>query len=183
MLDDDPLQGNQVRLRKFILADAPAVQALAGDPAIADTTLNVPHPYPDGAAEQWIASHESQFQQGTAAIYAIITLTDQALVGSIGVGIHSVHRRGQIGYWIGRPYWNRGYCTEALRLLLGDCFSRLNLHRVYASHFARNPASGRVMQKVGMQREGLQREHVWKDGRFEDSVLYGLLRSDYQSPS
>src|SRR5690606_9478916 len=133
-------------------------------------------------AEQWIATHESQFQQGRAAVYAIIALADNALVGSIGVSLHLAHRRGEIGYWIGRPYWNHGYCTEALHLLLDVCFTRLDLHRVYACHFARNPASGRVMQKVGMQREGLQRDHVLKAGRFEDLVLYGLLRSDYQSP-
>lgn len=183
MRDDDSLKGSRVRLRKFTLADGPTVQALAGDPAVADTTSTVPHPYPDGAAEQWIATHENQFQQGKAAIYAIVTLADQALIGSIGVSLHPAHRRGEIGYWIGRPYWNRGYCTEALHLLLGDCFSRLELNRVYAHHFARNPASGRVMQKVGMQREGYLREHVMKAGHFEDLVLYGLLRREYQGPS
>ncbi len=183
MPNDDPLKGNRVKLRKFTLADGSAVQALAGDPAIADTTSTVPHPYPDGVAEQWIATHESQFQQGKAAIYAIVALADQSLIGSLGVSLHPAHRRGEIGYWIGRPYWNRGYCTEALHLLLGDCFTRLNLHRVYAHHFARNPASGRVMQKVGMQREGYLREHVLKADRFEDLVLYGLLRRDYQWPS
>jgi len=170
-----------VVLRRFTQEDASLVQSLAGDSAVADTTLNVPHPYPSGAAEQWIATHDAQFEQGTGAVFAITTQPDLKLVGCIGIRVERRHCHGEIGYWIGRAFWGHGYCTAALRLLLPYCFSQLDLHRVQSNHFARNPASGRVMQKAGMHREGILREHFLKSGKYEDVVLYGLLRSDHQS--
>ena len=84
-----------------------------------------------------------------------------------------------MGYWVGAPYWGRGYCTEAARAILRYGFEELGLHRIHAQHFARNPASGRVMQKIGMVYEGRQHEHVRKWDRFEDSDLYGILASDW----
>ena len=77
---------------------------------------------------------------------------------------------------LGRPFWGRGYATEAARAVIEYGFSVLNLHRIYAMHFSRNPASGRVMEKCGMVHEGRFREHVRKWGVFEDVDLRGILR-------
>ncbi len=165
-----------VTLRRLTPADAPALQILLSDRAIADTTLSIPHPYPEGGAAQWIAEKQAEFEQGTSAGFGIFARADGGLVGCIGVRIEREQERGEIGYWIGQPSWNRGYATAALRLFLGYCFSSLELHRVYAQHFARNPGSGRVLQKAGLQREGLLRGHVRKNGHAEDIVVYGLLR-------
>ena len=170
----------RVHLRRFTVRDAPAVQRFAGDPAVADTTLNIPHPYPPGAAETWIAGHDAGFEAGTAAVFAVTEENGGAMVGAIGVRVDRAHGHGEIGYWIGRPFWGCGYATAALRLMSAYCFTVLNLHRIYAHHMARNPASGRVMQKVGMRREGTLREHIVKTGVHEDAVLYGLLRSEFE---
>ena len=168
-------------LRRFISQDAPTVQALAGDAAVADTTLNIAHPYPPGAAAQWIATHDAEFEGKLGAIFAVTAQGIGTLVGAISVGMNAAHRHGEIGYWIGRPFWGRGYATAALRLLVAHCFSRLGLHRVFAHHMARNPASGRVMEKAGLRPEGTLREHILKASRYEDVVLYGLLRRDFRS--
>lgn len=176
-MDEFALADGVVTLRRFTSSDAPTVQTLAGDPAIADTTLHVPHPYLPGEAERWIATHDAGFADGTGATFAV-TMPDSGLVGAIGIRIDAQHHNGEIGYWIGKPYWGRGFGTAALRLLIADGFSRFDLHRVCAHHLARNPASGRVMQKAGMKVEGRLREHVLKNGRFEDVILYGLLRSE-----
>jgi RimJ/RimL family protein N-acetyltransferase len=173
------LANSIVVLRRFSPADGPGVQRLAGDPAVADTTLAIPHPYPDGAAEAWIATHEAQFADGTGAIFAIAAPEDGAVLGAIGVRIDPAHRHGEIGYWIGKPFWGRGYATAALRLFVECCFAQLDLHRVYAHHLVRNPASGLVMQKAGMRFEGRLREHICKAGRFEDIAFYGLLKGDH----
>jgi ribosomal-protein-alanine N-acetyltransferase len=76
-------------------------------------------------------------------------------------------------------FWGRVYCTAALRLFLRYCFSDLDLERVQARHFIRNPASGRVMEKAGMRREGTVRHHITKSGREEDLVVYSLSRRDF----
>ena len=165
-------------LRPFQLSDAPAVQHLAGDEAVAEMTLSVPHPYGDGVAETWIASHPAAWAEGTAVTFAITTLENE-LRGTIGLQLTTPHRRGEMGYWIGRPYWGQGLATEAVRVLFDFAFGPLGLNRVQASHLPRNPASGRVMQKAGMQREGLHREQYLKGGRFEDVVHYAMLRGDW----
>ena len=168
-----------VRLRRFTVGDATDVQRLAGDAAVADTTLSIPHPYPPGAAEDWIVGHDAQFEAMTGAVFAVTKENGEVMVGSIGVHVDNEHRHGEIGYWIGQPFWGQGYASAALRLMTKYCFSSLGLHRVYAHHMARNPASGRVMQKAGLRREGLLREHIVKAGRHEDIVIYGLLRDEF----
>lgn len=169
-------------LRPFALSDAPAVQRLAGDAAVAEMTLNVPHPYADGMAESWIASHPAAWVEGTAVTFAITTLDDE-LRGTVSLQLALPHGRGEMGYWIGRPFWGQGLATEAVSGLLHFAFGPLGLNRVQASHLPRNPASGRVMQKAGMLREGLHREKYLKNGRFEDVVEYAVLRRDWESGS
>ncbi|MCI2424905.1 GNAT family N-acetyltransferase [Candidatus Acetothermia bacterium] len=166
-------------LRPFELSDAPDVQRLAGDKAIADTTLNIPHPYEDGMAEEWILTHQPKFEAGELVNFAIVLRTTGKLIGAIGLAIVRRFERAELGYWIGKPYWNNGYCTEAGRAVLRYSFSVLKLNRVHASHLTRNPASGRVMQKIGMTREGCARQHVKRWDRFEDLELYGILREGW----
>ncbi|MEI6520228.1 MAG: GNAT family N-acetyltransferase [bacterium] len=165
-------------LRPFELNDAPIIQQLVGDPAIADTTLNIPHPYLDGMAEGWIATHQPQFEIGASVVFAITLRTTDELIGSIGLGIERRHDRAELGYWVGVPYWGKGYCTEAGRELFAYGFTDLALNRIYSCHFTRNPASGKVMQKLGMIQEGIARKSVKKNENYEDIVTYAILRED-----
>lgn len=174
------LQTARLTLRPFILADAGEVQRLAGADEIASTTLNIPHPYEDGMAEQWIATHPEAFEEGRMVTFAMERRSDGALVGAIGLhDISEHHSRAEMGYWVGLPYWGQGYCTEAARAVLDYAFNTMHLNRVYATHLARNPASGRVMQKIGMHYEGRLRQHVRKGEQFEDRDQYGILRRDF----
>jgi [ribosomal protein S5]-alanine N-acetyltransferase len=168
-------------LRPFTRADAPAVQSLAGAWEIANTTSHVPHPYPDGAAEQWIASHAPGFAAGTQATYAIVGQQVEALVGAVGLTIEPQHALAELGYWIGVPFWGRGYATEAARALLGFGFSAFRFHRIQARHLVRNPASGRVLQKLGMMHEGTLREATRKWERFEDVAIYAILAAEWNA--
>lgn len=168
------LETERLILRPFTLADAPDVQRLAGDRAVASTTLNIPHPYEDGMAEAWIRTHPEQFARDETVTFAI-TRRDGTLIGAIGLTINARFRRAELGYWIGVPYWGQGYCTEAARAVRDYGFETLGLHRIHATHLTRNPASGRVMVKIGMQHEGHLREHVEKWGVFEDLEFYGIL--------
>jgi RimJ/RimL family protein N-acetyltransferase len=175
------LSTKRLILRPFEQDDAKNVQRLAGDFAIADTTLHVPHPYEDGVAETWIESHKTKYDARELATFAIIRKNDFTLIGAIGIAISSQFHRGDLGYWIGVPYWNQGYCTEAAIAIINFAFSDLGLHKVTAHHLVRNPASGRVMQKIGMSREGTFRDHTLKWDRFEDLDAYGLLVTDPRS--
>lgn len=173
------LQTARLTLRAFRLDDAPAVQDLASDRAIADTTLNIPHPYEDGMAQAWIETHEPAYADGTDVTFAIVRTSDETLVGAIGLRLERRFNKGEVGYWIGKPHWNQGYATEATTAILEWGFEDLELNRIHAWHVARNPASGRVMQKAGMQLEGTARQATMKWGKYEDLVSYAILREDW----
>jgi RimJ/RimL family protein N-acetyltransferase len=164
-------------LRQCTLADAPAIQRLIGAPEIAAGTF-IPHPYEDGMAEQWIARQQANYEQGFQHNFAIVLTAEHVLIGSIGLVLTPAHHHGQLSYWIGVPYWNQGYCTEAARAVIHFGFQTLALHRIWAPHFKSNPASGHVLQKIGMQYEGCQRQHYRHGDRFEDALLYGILYHD-----
>lgn len=177
-----PTLGTQrLILRAFTFADAGRVQQLAGVFEVADTTGHIPHPYPDGAAEEWIGEHDVDYENGASATFAITMRQTGEFIGAIGLTIHSHNQHAEMGYWLGVPFWNCGYMTEAARSVLEFAFETLHLNRVYASHFARNPASGRVMQKIGMKYEGTLREHFARWEKPEDLVYYGILKREWDS--
>jgi len=139
-----------VALRPFGPADAARVQLLAGERAVAETTALIPHPYPDGAAEAWIAAQARDCAAGREYTYAITLAGDGLLIGAIGLRPAATEQEN-LGYWIGRAHWGRGYATTAVRAVIGLAFSLLDLDRLSASHLARNPASGRVLEKCGLK--------------------------------
>lgn len=175
------LETPRLVLRPFALADAPAVQRLAGAREVAAATLHIPHPYEDGMAEEWIESHQERFDAGRLVNFAMTLRETGALCGSIGLTVDPQYAHAELGYWLGLPFWGRGYGTEAARAVVGYGFGARDLHRVHASHFACNPASGRVIQKIGMKPEGVQGDHVRKWGQFHDLVLYGLLAYEWRA--
>ncbi|MWV42743.1 GNAT family N-acetyltransferase [Paenibacillus sp. HJL G12] len=173
------IQLERLTLRPFSLDDAQAVQAMAGDPYVAEMTMNIPHPYEDGMAEGWIQTHLDHFNEERSLQLAIVLSEEQQLIGAIGIAINKKFAHGELGYWIGKSYINHGYCTEAARGIVKYAFTELNLHRVYACHLGKNPASGKVMEKLGMKYEGLLRQHIRKWDQFEDLVHYGLLKDEF----
>lgn len=170
----------RLRLRPFAAADAPAVRRLAGVREVADTTRLIPHPYPEGAAEAWIATHPRLHEEGRALTLALEARDGGRLCGAIGLRLEKEDGHAELGYWIAVADWGRGLCTEAARAVVDFGFRELGLHRIWANHFARNPASGRVLQKVGLTREGVLRQHLRKWDAFEDVVCYGILRSEWR---
>lgn len=168
-------------LRPFEMEDIPAVHKLAGDKAIADKTLLIPHPYKEEDAQAWISTHPEKRKKDEAVDFAIVHRKQNNLIGAIGLTLHPEHYRGTLGYWIGKPYWGNGYCTEAAKGIIDYGFTVLGLNRIGSEHYERNPASGRVMQKIGMKYEGCLKQHLFKWGNFENAVLYGILKSDFMN--
>jgi ribosomal-protein-alanine N-acetyltransferase len=175
------LSTKRLILRPFTLDDAPVVQKLAGHRDIAATTLNIPYPYEDGMAEEWINTHQEKFEQGKVVNFAVVLRGNGQLVGAMGLEINKRHECAELGYWIGKTYWNKGYCTEAAMAVLDYGFNELHMNRIFAYHMKRNPASGRVMQKIGMTHEGCLRQFVKKWDVFEDMETYAILRSEYMA--
>lgn len=173
------LRTSRFLLRPFSLDDATDVQRLAGDRAVAEFGAAIPYPYLDGMAKSWIMTHRKAFAEEKLAVFAVTLETSGVLVGAMSlIDISRWHRRAELGYWIGRDYWNNGYATEAASRVIDFGFAAFGLNRIHARCLKRNAASARTLEKVGMRPEGCLREHECKNGRLEDILLYGLLKSD-----
>lgn len=126
-----------------------------------------------------IAGHGRGFEEGKEVCFAITEKRERQLIGCIGFNIDRENEKAELGYWIGKEYWGKGYCSEAGRAVVDYCFDELDLNRAEAHYFKRNSASGRVMEKIGMLYEGCVRDGIKKWGRFDDLVLYGMVKSDH----
>ena len=148
------------------------------------STHYIPYPYPEGAAEEWLAEHAELVRCGRAAVFAVCQQpADDSeevpeLIGTVGLAIADLDHQAEIGYWFGREYWGNGFCTEAVVAVLDYGFEKLGLNRIFAQHIARNGASARVLEKAGFSKEGVLRQHARKWGVFEDVVCYGMLCKD-----
>jgi ribosomal-protein-alanine N-acetyltransferase len=169
----------RLRLRPFTIADAHDVQRYVSDRDIAAMTLTIPHPYPDDGAATWIGTHAAKYAAGQLASFAIAERDSGALAGAMGLTLEPAHGRAELGYWIGKPFWGRGYATEAGRAVLRFGFEALALNKIHAAVFLRNPASDRVIRKLGMKWEGRLREHDLKWGAYEDIDVYAMLSKEW----
>lgn len=176
------LETDRLILRPFVLGDARSVAQLAGDREIAANTLNIPHPYEESAAVEWISMHTAWAAAGEAYILAVERTSDPGLIGSIALDVNREHERAELGYWIGRPFWNQGFASEAARAVVRFGFERLGLHRIQANHFEHNGASGSVLLKTGFTYEGCLRGCVLKWGRHMDLHYYSILATDRVDP-
>ena len=166
-------------LRPLEQTDIPAIVRLAGAREIASMTANIPHPYTEQDARDFLARASEEFRSGRSLSFAVCISAARELCGGVGLNITPAHQRAELGYWIGAPFWGNGFATEAARAVVVFGFQTLALHRIYAFHFAGNAASGRVLQKIGMRHEGRSREHIKKWDRFIDLENYGLLKREF----
>ncbi len=129
--------------------DADAIAAVATDWRVAEMTL-VPHPYVASDALAWVARARESWQTHGFGGFAVFTRHDWAFVGASGLRSKDLPGHASCGYWFSPAVWGKGYATEAVREVLRFGFEDLKLERIEANHLLINPASGRVMEKVGM---------------------------------
>jgi ribosomal-protein-alanine N-acetyltransferase len=159
----------RLSLRTYSDSDIPELVPLIGASEVAATTLQIPHPYTEVHAREFLESASNDLR------LAIVLKDTGRLCGGIGLHPHEQHRRAELGYWIGVPYWGNGYATEAAQAVVRYGFENMQLQRIFASHFKENMASGNVLRKIGMKHEGCMRQHILKSEKFIDLELYGIL--------
>lgn len=152
-----------IRLRPFKLEDAPAVALLVGDKEVSKWTSNIPFPYSEQNAIDWIKDASSCPEK-----YPFAVELDGKLVACVS---YWPHESGgvEVGYWVGKQYWSRGVCTEALTLLLNNRRFPADSN-VYARVMAPNVGSQRVLEKCGFSFLG--NGVICKDGQEMESILY-----------
>lgn len=162
-------------MRAYREADIPELVPLIGTREVAATTGRIPHPYTVEDAREFLSTIASDGE----VRFALTLRESGRLIGGIGLRIVEPLQHAELGYWLGVPYWGKGYGTEAAREMLRYGFEVLKLHRIWATHFTSNPASGRILKKIGMRHEGCQRQHFRKWDQFVDLELYGILRDEW----
>ena len=170
----------RLTLRRFVPEDAEDMYAnWASDPEVRRFLTGPTHESVENSRRviaRWLPLYEG----GAYFNWAIEDKETGGVIGAISVsGLNEDTRAADVGYCLGRAFWNRGIMTEALRAVMDYLFHEVGVNRVEARHDARNPASGRVMEKAGMRLEGVSRQSGKNNSGVCDEVLRAALRSDF----
>ena len=175
------LETKDLILRKPAMKDAEDIFRYASDPEVARYVLWDPH-RTVRETRQCIRDLRHRIRAGYPSSWAVVLRSTGTVIGTIGFVSYSVQNRSaELGYSFSRSFWNRGYATQALQAVIDSVFTSLPLNRLEAQHDVRNPASGRVMQKCGLRQEGVLRGRILNKGEYVDTVLYAILRSDWEN--
>lgn len=144
----EPIKTLRLTLRPYEKRDRARLISHANNWRVAKNLGTMPFPYVDARADEWLAKQDELWAGGRA--YPLCVALDGEHIGGIGIDIRD-HGQWELGYWIGEPYWNRGYVSEAARAVRDFAFEKLGLERIVAGHYADNHASGRVLTKLGFR--------------------------------
>tara|TARA_Y100001956_G_C4123078_1_gene188574 strand:- start:2379 stop:2894 length:516 start_codon:yes stop_codon:yes gene_type:complete len=166
------IETDRLILRPFRSSDCDRVALLAGEKVIAEMTANVPHPYEPYMAIEWISTHRERYEEGSGVVYAVTVKGDDRILGAVslpalndGVGI--------LGYWIGVPYWGKGYAFEASKALIEFCKNRMGLVELEVTHLIGNERSKSVITKLGV--EFIENQELTVHGHSRKVSLYRSL--------
>jgi ribosomal-protein-alanine N-acetyltransferase len=174
------LKTNRLKLRAMRMSDARDIYEYSCDPQVARHVLWEAHQNIH-QTRAYIRYVLRQYRAGTPSSFCIALKDTGKVIGTIGfMWVSNENRSAEVGYSLSRTYWNQGIMTEALREVLRFGFDELNLNRIEAQHECDNPASGKVMEHVGMRREGTLRQRLYNKSRFVDVQLYAILRDEWR---
>jgi RimJ/RimL family protein N-acetyltransferase len=153
------LETRRLWLRWARHADASTIARLAGEKAVAEMTSSIPHPYPPDRAQDFVMTSRRMNMEGAALVMAITPRSRPTEF----MGVVSIYRgregAPELGYWLGTPYWDQGFATEAARSLIDAFFAYTEGTELTAWARVINPASRRVLEKCGFTAVGSGLQH------------------------
>lgn len=176
-----PIETSRLILRNWEFSDVPSAYEYARDPVVVRYM-----PWGPNTLEQtrdFIRKVRRcrQIKPRRAFELAVLLKSDNRVIGGCGLRIKNpILREGDLGYAFNQLYWGQGYATEATRALIQFGFTKLKLHRLWATCDQKNRASARVLEKAGLRYEGLMRENMMLKKRWRDTRLYALLDKDFK---
>lgn len=174
-------KGFRVYLRSPELGDAAVIAAQANDPEIANNLANTfPYPYTKADALMFIDFAKRSLADKTGVHLAICDVESGELMGMCGASVDQRNKKIEIGYWLGKKHWGRGYAKEGVKLMLAYVFQNLKFNRATAKTFPGNEKSAHILESLGFKKEGLLRENELRSGKFIDEVFLGLLKKEYK---
>ena len=178
------IDGNRIRLRKLKLSDAQDIYKNLQNKEMVKWTSNIPWPYKKQNAIKWIRRTHYEIRNKKGYAFGIILKAENRIIGAISLmHIDWKNKNAELGYWLGKTYWGKGYTIEAVKLILKFAFGKLKLHRVYASLFEENVASKRVLEKAGFKLEGVMRECRYRYNKWHNELKFSILKQEYEKLS
>ncbi|WP_300598020.1 GNAT family N-acetyltransferase [Niabella sp.] len=147
------LYSRRLVLRQLTIDDIPWLVKYANNKRISDSIINIPYPFDEPDAVFRIAYVSRGFKTQKHFSFAIVLENAQHLIGEIGLHIQPEGNTGELGYWLGEPFWNTGLTTEAIGAILDFGFRKLGLDRIFAVCAQQNQASIKVLEKNKMYRQ------------------------------
>lgn len=176
------LETERLILRRHAKADAPAIAALIDNWNVVRWLSTVPHPYTLADAESWIQQTETAWMAGRDYQFVIERQQDAALIGHIGLTVDRRDLSGELGYWIGEPFWGHGYATEAAEATLAFGFERLSLRSVWARVMPDNVRSVAILENLGLVPVGQQDHHFVAIDRVLRIPILAIDRATWREP-
>ena len=174
------IETERLVIRKVSVKDAQDMFEYSRDPEVARHVLWDAHRSVMDS-RGYIKYLQRKYRLGEPSSWGIALKDTDKLIGTIGfMWWQQDNSAAEVGYSLGRAYWNRGYMTEALKAVIKYAFTEMKLHRIEAQHEVLNPASGAVMAKAGMKKEGVLRGRLYNKGKYVDVALYAILSEDFR---
>lgn len=185
MAPSQRLATQRLILRRHRSGDAPAIARLINDWEVVRWLADVPFPYTEKDAADWIEQTAENWADGSDYQFVVVLADGGAMVGHIGLRMQQAEVTAspavaELGYWFGRPFWAQGYATEAARATLAFGFDELGLDRIIAGCLADNDRSIRVLTKTGLAPMGVRRQSFATLGQTLEVPLFGLTRAAYR---
>jgi RimJ/RimL family protein N-acetyltransferase len=173
------IEGKKVRIRALQKSDIAEIMKWINDPEVKSNLL-MRYPVSQYQEERWIETALGTDNQRNKT-FALET-KDRVYLG--GIGLHKIdweNRNAEVGIVIGKKdYWNKGYGTDAMMAILDFAFNQMNLHRVYLRVFEFNQRGIRSYEKCGFKKEGILRQDRYRQGRYYDTIIMGILKDEFQ---
>ncbi len=175
-----PIVTERLVLRRFTHDDIADVLGFVSQPSVAKVTSER-IPATEEGVRRYIDLQNSYqpFEKDQVFELAVERKEDGKVIGLLGL-ICGDHGQGEMGWVLGVEYRGQGYATEAASALMDYGFHSLGLHRIHADTGTDNPASWRMMERLGMRREGLLRGAVYEEGKWVDRYVYGILTDEWR---
>ncbi len=175
------IQGQKINLRSLKKTDADSIYRNIKDRQILCFLANPPIPYKLKHAQVFILKTHRNLKSGTDYSLGIVNKENDQLMGVISLmEVNKLHRRAEIGYWLGKKYHRQGIMSEAIGLILDFAFKKLQLHSVWAGTFRQNIASQKLLKKYGFKYVGTMKKFFWRNARWNDDLMWQLLSENYK---
>lgn len=181
-MTDVVFETDRLTIRRMREGDAEACLVWMGDPEVARYEYWDPYTLEKLRVEFREVAEVPPASIGVWNLHGVVLRETGAIVGCVLVRMQDeVHRQAEIGFHFHKMYWGRGLATEAAKGLITFGFDTMRAHRIFGIADARNAASVRVMEKLGMRREAEHRENTFVKGEWCDEVVYAVLEQEWRA--